>query len=84
MPRLLEPAQTLAAQPLRNNEARMRPGLCESHWGVLLPEKLERRWTGAFKPEAARVQLGPSASAAGHVGLIQAGARQEMLAPGKH
>lgn len=39
---------------LHNSRTQIRPRFYKSHWNILLPEKLECHWTGAFKPETAR------------------------------
>ena len=57
----------------------MRQKFYKAPWNTLLPEKLERHWTGASSQNPPEAREGPCSSAE-HMGLIQAEARQELLA----
>lgn len=59
----------------------MRQKFDESHWDTLLPERLESYRTRASSKRQLEAREGPCSSAAGHMGLIQAEAGQEILAP---
>lgn len=59
----------------------MRQKFYKSPWNTLLLEKLERHWTGASSQNPPEAREGPCSSAAEHMGLIQAEAKQELLAP---